>query len=115
VEPEAGRAAIELLATRKVLDAEKEARLRSLLEVVRGGARPSEVVPAPESDPRREAVAEALVAWLHEWREVARLAITRRDHLISLGLASRRQPVGDAEDEEGTDDAEPKAPEPVSG
>ena len=41
-------------------------------------------------DPRRLEMAGKYVAWLNEWREIARLTISRRDYLISLGLARRR-------------------------
>jgi len=49
-------------------------------------------------DPRRRDVAQSYINWLNEWREVARVAIARRDYRISLGLAQRRQP-GDEPDE----------------
>lgn len=52
------------------------------------------------SDPKQvEAAArarqhqEALVAlrhWFEEWSEIARVALTRRNHLISVGLAKRK-------------------------
>jgi hypothetical protein len=37
-------------------------------------------------------------AWLHGWRELARSVFTRRDHLIMLGLASRRSGGDDGDD-----------------
>lgn len=87
-----GRSAVDLLATRKIVDTAKEAELRSLIETARLGARPDEVIEPPEMDPRRRQVAESYINWLNEWREVARIAIARRDYRISLGLAQRRQP-----------------------
>ncbi len=48
-------------------------------------------------------------AWLNEWREVARASFTRRDYLISLGLASRRS----GDDTDGDAD-ESDAPTPRS-
>jgi hypothetical protein len=42
----------------------------------------------------------ALRAWIEEWSEVARAVITRRDHLILLGLASRRKSGAEDEEEE---------------
>jgi hypothetical protein len=82
---------VELLATRKIVDAAKEAELRALIETARLGARPDEVIEPPEMDPRRHDVAESYINWLNEWREVARVAVSRRDYRISLGLAQRRQ------------------------
>ena len=90
VSAETAKAAVELLATRKILDAARESELRRLLAIVRQGARPEEVGPAPTSGPRRGQVARAFITWAHEWREVARVAIARRDYRISLGLATRR-------------------------
>jgi hypothetical protein len=76
---ETARAAVELLATRKILDAARETELRALITTVRHGARPDEVVPAPEIDPKRAKIAQAFVLWINEWREVARIASARRD------------------------------------
>lgn len=56
---------------------------------------------------RLEALVE-LRKWYLEWSEIAGIAIKRRDHLISLGLASRRASSGatpeDAEDLGGPTD-----------
>lgn len=97
IDPEMQRAAVALLATRKILDERREGELRKLIETARLGARPEEVIEAPEMDPRRLSVAEAYINWLHEWREVARVAIHRRDYRIALGLAQRRQSSDDSE------------------
>ncbi len=105
-----GKAAVELLATRKALDPEREARLRTLVQTVRLGARPEEVISGPEVNPGRAEAAEALIAWLHEWREVARMSISRRSYRISLGLANRRQ--GDDSGEETPDEETPPATTP---
>lgn len=102
VPAEAAGAAVDLLATRKILDGPREAELRTLIETVRRGARPEEVVPAPEIDPRRVEVAHAYITWIHEWREVARVAIARRDYRISLGIAQRRRNGAAAEGPETT-------------
>jgi len=75
VDPEKGRAAIEPLATRKIVDAAKEAELRQLIDTARLGARPDEVIIPAEMDPRRRDVAEPYINWLNEWREVARVSI----------------------------------------
>lgn len=31
------------------------------------------------------------MTWIDEWREVARIALARRDYRIQIGLAQRRQ------------------------
>jgi hypothetical protein len=41
----------------------------------------------------------ALRAWYEEWSEIARVAVTRRDQLIRLGLASRKLRQEDDESE----------------
>lgn len=38
----------------------------------------------------RQKVARELEAWLRDWRETARVLVTRRDYQIRLGLAERR-------------------------
>ena len=101
IDPEKQKAAVALLSTRRIIDETRESSLRKLIEVARLGARPEEVIEAPEMDPRRRTVAEAYVDWLHEWREVARVAVNRRDYRIALGLAQRRT-NGDDTDSEPT-------------
>ncbi len=91
IDASTSQTAVELLATRKIVDPAKEAELRALIETARLGARPDEVIEPPEMDPRRRDVAESYINWLNEWREVARVAVSRRDYRISLGLAQRRQ------------------------
>ena len=104
VDPEKGRAAVELLAVRRIIDPKRTSELRSLIAEARLGARPEEVLPAPQVDAKRAEVARAFMAWLGEWREIARVAIARRDYRISLGLAQRRR-TG-SEEEPSTDTAE---------
>lgn len=89
VDAENAKGALAVLAQRKLLDPAREAWLHAQLEAVRRGAQPEEVVIETE-DPRRLEMAGKYVAWLNEWREIARLTISRRDYLISLGLARRR-------------------------
>jgi hypothetical protein len=108
VDPEQGRSAVQLLATRKIIDEPKEADLRALIATTRRGARPDEVIEAPTLDPNREKVATEFIEWMNEWREVARLAIANRAYRISLGLARRRK-NGDADDDTDETDA-PAAP-----
>ena len=105
IDADSGRAAVELLATRKIVDAAREADLRALIETARRGAQPDEVILAPEIDLRRREIAETYINWLNEWREVARVAISRRDFRIALGLAQRRQ-----SNEEGDTPMNPASP-----
>jgi hypothetical protein len=91
VNAEQGKLAAGLLSTRKIVDPTREQQLRALIATARLGARSEEVAAGTDVDPRREEVAAAYVNWLNEWREVARVAIARRDYRISLGLAQRRK------------------------
>ncbi len=97
VDPQQGKAAVDLLATRKIVDATKAAELRQQIETARLGARPDEVIVPTEMDPHRHEVAKAYINWLNEWREIARVAISRRDYRIALGLAQRRQANDDSD------------------
>lgn len=86
-----GMAALELLGQRGYDKAERE-RIRGVLELAESVP---DVVPV---DTEAEAVAHEryvqdlarLRAWYEEWSTIARNTIHRRDHLIRLGLASRR-------------------------
>jgi hypothetical protein len=89
--------AAALLATRKILSESEEKRLRGLI------AQATELAPVPQPAPinpeRRQLVAQELAAWLRDWRETARVLVTRRDYQIRLGLAERRS-RGDEDEEE---------------
>jgi hypothetical protein len=89
VAPEAGKGACELLAVRRLLDDGQEAELRQLIATAKSGAQPHELR-VSEPDPARDEQTRAFVVWLSEWREIARIAIKRRDYQIALGLAQRR-------------------------
>ena len=89
------RAALDLLAQRTITTARRK-ELRGLIARAQKGDEA-----APAVDPKRvEAEAardraheEALVAlrhWYEEWSGIARIALTRRDHLIAVGLAKRK-------------------------
>jgi hypothetical protein len=99
VSSESAKAALDLLAARQIIDPKRETELRTLIDTARRGVQPDEANPAPEMDPARRQVAEAFIGWLNEWREIARLAVHRRDYRISLGLAQRRQADGAAPEE----------------
>lgn len=63
------------------------------------------MTPVAEVDPGRLKVAQAFIAWLNEWREVARVAVARRDYKISLGLAQRRRSADESDDAEAPEAA----------
>jgi len=94
------RAALDTLAKRGI-DAEERIRLRKLVKSAQG------LLDLPAEDPHaeeRDAVNEedlvALYGWYRDWAETARVAVTRRDHHIKLGIASRRAPSESSEEEE---------------
>jgi hypothetical protein len=103
-------AALATLAQRG-LTAEDRANMRKALSRARGFT-PSEgedTLTNAAADTRERDLYE-LRAFYEEWTGVARLALTRRDHLIRCGLAKRRVSVGDdaAEDSDDANDATPE-------
>ncbi len=95
------RAALALLHKRG-LTAEEIARLSALVNVALG---PTEVAPqASEAEAakteRRRAALTALRRWHDDWAATARSTIRKKQHLIAMGLASRKSPS-------------PKAPAPT--
>ncbi len=105
-----GSEAADRLASRRIIDVDKARQLRELIVVAQRGAQPSSDAEAASATAGEfdEAEFENFRAWLNEWREVARATFTRRDYLISLGLASRRS----AEEEDETDDSDAATTEP---
>jgi hypothetical protein len=93
------RKAAALLEKRRVLDASEEQRLRKLIAEAKRLAAP---LPAPPPiDPaRRQVAARELDAFLRDWRETARVLVTRRDYQIQLGLAERRSRTIEVEDDD---------------
>lgn len=87
VDSEQAKLAVELLAQRRIVDDRRATELRALIDKAQSGATPAPSAPPPRLD---EHTFERYRGWLNEWREVARSTFTRRDHLIALGLASRR-------------------------
>lgn len=96
------RAALEVLARRGVDDATRK-HLRELVAKAKSVAPVVQVDPklAEQEDAARVEALGNLYAWHREWAEVARATIKRRDHLIRLGLASRRAPGDGKEKDEG--------------
>ena len=98
VPPQDAQAAVALLQRRLLVTPAILDRLQTLVGVAQRGAEPLPVTPP---DPDAELAVEQFVAWLSEWREVARLAVQRRDHRIALGLAQRRRRQGGEEEDDG--------------
>jgi hypothetical protein len=106
IDDQRGRAALALLAERKLFTDADAQRLRELFEITKQGAPPAPL-PPPE-DPTQASAVEDYVKWISEWREVARFAIHRRDYLISLGLAHRK-PAQSTDDSAAEDDGSAEA------
>ncbi len=93
------QAALAKLATKGITSQELE-RLASLVEIAQSTPEAMET-PSDEAAGNAER-ANALLelhGWYTEWADTARAVITRRDHLISLGLAKRKKPAKPAEPE----------------
>ncbi len=92
-------AAAALLATRRIIDVDEEKRLRDLIsEATSLADMPAPAAPSPSA---RQQTARALDAWLRDWRETARVLVTRRDYQIRMGLAVRRAPQAAGDESEG--------------
>ncbi|GAB5543295.1 MAG: hypothetical protein SangKO_030550 [Sandaracinaceae bacterium] len=105
---EDGESARELLA-RRGLTEEVVAEARSLLERV-GSIEPPEE-PEPEDHAADEAAEQELWTWYLEWSAIARVAISDRRLLRSLGFLRYKSQASGAEDEDESDD--PEDPEDV--
>ena len=92
------REALALAETRG-LRAELMTALRANLKIVEDLNPETEAIRDQAFRVRRLEALVALRKWYLEWSEIARIAIKRRDHLISLGLASRRTGSGSTTDE----------------
>jgi hypothetical protein len=90
---EQDREAVAFLANRKITS-EKRRELEAMVELALSSG-PSIVESGGLVDPavRRQALVE-LKMWFDEWSTIARKVVTKRSHLIRLGLAARRSPRG---------------------
>lgn len=88
------KGAVELLAQRG-LDRAERARLGGLVQVALGNTESIERLPAAEAarTAKRREAQRALKGWFEEWSSTARAVVSRRDHLIRLGLAKRKAPA----------------------
>lgn len=115
--PASDREALARLASHGI-DAKERERLEKLVELVET----STVVQIAEDDPAAEAERRKhlieLRGWFEEWSTVARVAIVRRDHRISLGIAKRRssgEGRGRSGGSTGGAPASPASPTPLGG
>ncbi|HEY1954417.1 MAG TPA: hypothetical protein VGH28_02375 [Polyangiaceae bacterium] len=82
-------AALATLARRGVTESERK-QATHLVHVIETTAAPEVTsTPAPAPDVKMAALAD-VYAWVQDWSDSARAVITRRDHLIRLGIGKRR-------------------------
>ena len=85
---EEDRKAIELLRRRNIIRASEEEQLREYIQIATSQFPSVDTSTTPKENLQR--AAHQFMAWLEDWGTTARAEITRRDYLISLGLARRR-------------------------
>lgn len=115
---DADREATKLLAERRILDEESEARLRKLLDLATASTPPS---PEKEQDGGNDPDAEAqhienAIAfhdWLVDWRAQAREVISKQQYLYWLGLSGGSGGSGGGGGS-GSDDGERDGGEPAT-
>jgi hypothetical protein len=93
------REAAQLLVSRRIVDDEIEATLREHIRNVQV-APPVVSTVEPKATPEYQQAVRDFHVWLRDWRAQAREVIERRDYLIRLGLAARRQGESDDVGEE---------------
>ncbi len=86
------------------IDAAERRRLAGLVRIARGSKIFNRDVVA--EDPAERALLE-LRDWYYEWSELARQLVTRREHLIRLGLAERRSSGGGTDEDIDIEDPTP--------
>lgn len=93
VTPKQARGALAIMAARGVGNDAQEA-VHSWLALVQRGAAPA--APAAVGKGSGEAALAALHDWLTEWSLIARKVLTRKDHLVALGLTVKKPLKRDA-------------------
>ncbi len=88
-----GRAALEVLAVRKITPAERR-RMDGVVKQASSGRLGQE---EERTEEKYEQALLELREWFDEWSEIAKVVVRRRDHLIRLGLAERRTSGGDTD------------------
>lgn len=94
---EADHAALETLAGFGMGDAWRE-QTRALVERAQATPEDAALLPVIDEEELR-ARKFAVYRWIRRWSKLARIAITNRNHLISLGLAERSTAEGDTLDD----------------
>ena len=87
------RAVVATLAARGY-DSKERARLRALVKIAKSATTLPPVTGDPDEVHQQDLL--ALYRWYREWAATARAVLTRRDHLIRLGLANRHSNADDA-------------------
>ena len=70
-------------------------KLQAMVDTVQSVS-PAEAAPAVAVEAERIDVLRKDYAWVTAWSDIARTVITRRDHMIRLGIAKRRSAKGKA-------------------
>jgi len=87
---------------------EERVRLRKLVNAAQGfGEMPKEDPRAAQMDADNLEDLVALHRWYRDWAETARVAVARRDQQIKLGIAARRAPSGNLEEDAGEEEPKP--------
>ncbi len=81
--------ALEILASRGIDEAARGS-VQAWLATVQKGAAPAKPAPAVVAPVDVDAALRELYDWVDEWTLVARKVIKRRDHLVALGMATRK-------------------------
>lgn len=88
--------AFALLETRKILTPDTLKQLHAWIkEAQEAPELPRETEAQKKSNQQASEAMVGLVVWFDEWSEVARAEVNKRNHLISLGLAKRRNNKSD--------------------
>ncbi|MBI2391018.1 MAG: hypothetical protein HYV09_15610 [Deltaproteobacteria bacterium] len=106
----ADQAAVATLAKRGIDDKERK-RLRALVDLIQSS--PDLLDGGDKREEKKQAALLKLRAWFEDWSSTARTVITRRDQLISLGLAQRKSngKIEDVDDEASDDERAPIRPQ----
>ena len=108
----ADHAALAMIEARNITKATLKHLQALVTETHATPAVPPVEAPTSEPDGRLDALI-ALRAWYADWAETARIVLTRRDHLIRVGLATRK-PRATAVIVSPASPSAPPAPEPLA-
>ncbi|MBU54682.1 MAG: hypothetical protein CL920_38795 [Deltaproteobacteria bacterium] len=88
---EDSKAGLKLLYDRKIISKDSLKEVQGWIDIVE--TFPESPTQRSESDTTQERtrILFELDAWMEEWSQTAKIVVTNRNHLISLGLATRRK------------------------